>query len=32
MIMDRRDHRDHIARLLRLLMKQPTLVVAPSEG
>jgi acetyl-CoA carboxylase carboxyl transferase subunit beta len=27
MIMDRRDHRDHIARLLRVLMKQPTLVV-----
>jgi acetyl-CoA carboxylase carboxyl transferase subunit beta len=28
MIMDRRDHRDHIARLLRLLMKQPTLVAS----
>jgi acetyl-CoA carboxylase carboxyl transferase subunit beta len=32
MIMDRRDQRDHIARLLRMLMKQPTLVVAPAEG
>jgi acetyl-CoA carboxylase carboxyl transferase subunit beta len=32
MIMDRRDQRDHIARLLRLLMKQPTLVVPPAEG
>ncbi|MEO6079254.1 MAG: acetyl-CoA carboxylase, carboxyltransferase subunit beta [Steroidobacteraceae bacterium] len=32
MIMDRRDQRDQIARLLRLLMKQPTLVVAPAEG
>jgi acetyl-CoA carboxylase carboxyl transferase subunit beta len=31
MIMDRRDHRDHIARLLRLLMKQPPLV-APAES
>jgi acetyl-CoA carboxylase carboxyl transferase subunit beta len=31
MIMDRRDHRDHIARLLRMLMKQPTLVV-PAES
>jgi acetyl-CoA carboxylase carboxyl transferase subunit beta len=31
MIMDRRDQRDHIARLLRVLMKQPTLV-APAEG
>jgi acetyl-CoA carboxylase carboxyl transferase subunit beta len=30
MIMDRRDHRDHIARLLRLLMKQPSLVI-PAE-
>jgi acetyl-CoA carboxylase carboxyl transferase subunit beta len=30
MILDRRDHRDHIARLLRILMKQPTLVV-PAE-
>lgn len=30
MIMDRRDHRDHIARLLRMMMKQPTLV-APAE-
>jgi acetyl-CoA carboxylase carboxyl transferase subunit beta len=30
MIMDRRDQRDHIARLLRLLMKQPTLP-APVE-
>ena len=26
MIMDRRDQRDQIARLLRLLMKQPALV------
>jgi acetyl-CoA carboxylase carboxyl transferase subunit beta len=32
MIMDRRDQRDHIARLLRMLMKQPTLVVPPAEG
>jgi acetyl-CoA carboxylase carboxyl transferase subunit beta len=31
MIMDRRDHRDHIARLLRMLMKQPPLVV-PAES
>jgi acetyl-CoA carboxylase carboxyl transferase subunit beta len=31
MIMDRRDQRDQIARLLRVLMKQPTLVV-PAEG
>jgi acetyl-CoA carboxylase carboxyl transferase subunit beta len=28
MIMDRRDQRDHIARLLRVLMKRPTLAVA----
>jgi acetyl-CoA carboxylase carboxyl transferase subunit beta len=31
MIMDRRDHRDQIARLLRVLMKQPSLVV-PAES
>jgi acetyl-CoA carboxylase carboxyl transferase subunit beta len=28
LIMDRRDQRDHIARLLRVLMKQPTLAIA----
>jgi acetyl-CoA carboxylase carboxyl transferase subunit beta len=31
MIMDRRDQRDHIARLLRVLMKQPALAV-PAEA
>jgi len=32
MIMDRRDQRDQIARLLRMLMKQPTLVAVAAEG
>jgi acetyl-CoA carboxylase carboxyl transferase subunit beta len=32
LIMDRRDHRDHIARLLRQLMKQSPLVPVAAEG
>jgi acetyl-CoA carboxylase carboxyl transferase subunit beta len=32
MIMDRRDQRDHIARLVRMFMNQPTLVVDPAEA
>ncbi|HYP81146.1 MAG TPA: acetyl-CoA carboxylase, carboxyltransferase subunit beta [Steroidobacteraceae bacterium] len=32
LIMDRRDQRDHIARLLRMLMKQPTLSPAAADA
>ncbi|MEO6368482.1 MAG: acetyl-CoA carboxylase, carboxyltransferase subunit beta [Steroidobacteraceae bacterium] len=32
MIMDRRDQRDHIARLVRMFMNQPSLVVDPAEA